>query len=179
MTAAGVLGADSNCNTNRPGHAPSGTYKALIASDSSGNVTNDRKVGTNWVMSAGLYYYRCESGSNNCRDEGNRLFIADGSCSFNPTAMSNDFSSTFSDVFWTGFTNSLTPATQGATPNTTACVDGATVYRHNCHGFTYQTCPTDGAVYFYGQTWTRNASNSIAASETRCDTTRKLICVQQ
>ncbi|MCZ8155473.1 MAG: hypothetical protein O9264_05095 [Leptospira sp.] len=178
MTAAGVLGADSNCNTNRPSHAPSGTYKALIASDSSGNVTNDRKVGTNWVISAGLYYYRCESGSNNCRDEGNRLFIADGSGSFNPTAMSNDFSSTHADVFWTGFTNSLTPATQAATPTGT-CVDGATVYRHNCHGFTYQTCPTDGAVYFYGQTWTRNAANSIAASETRCDAARKLICVQQ
>ncbi len=178
MTAAGVLGADSNCNSNRPGHAPSGTYKALIASNSSGNVTNDRLVGTNWVLTAGLYYYRCESGANNCRDEGNRLFIANGSASFSPTALSNDFSSNAGDVFWTGFTDAMVPATQASTPGGT-CVDAATVYRHNCHGFTYQTCPTAGAVYFYGQTWTRNAANSIASSETRCDATRKLICVQQ
>ena len=178
MTAAGVLGADSYCKSNRPGHAPSGTYKALILSDSAGNVTNDRKVGTNWVISPNLYYYRCESGTNNCRDEGNRLFIADGTGSFNPTAMSNDFSSTGTDIFWTGLTNTLAAATQASTPAGT-CVDATTVYRHNCHGFTYQTCPTAGAVYFYGETWTRNAAGSIASSETRCDLTRKLICVQQ
>ncbi len=182
MTAQGVLGADSNCNSNKPGHAPSGTYKALIASDSASTgdspAVNARKVGTNWVISPNLYYYRCESGTNNCRDEGNRLFIADGTGSFNPTALSNDFSSTGTDVFWTGLTNALSPATQASTPAGT-CVDAPTVYRHNCHGFTYQTCPTNGATYFFGETWTRNAANSIASSETRCDATRKLICVQQ
>jgi hypothetical protein len=178
MTAQGVLGADSNCNSNRPGHAPSGTYKALIASDSSGNVTNDRKVGTNWVLSTGLYYYRCESGTNNCRDEGNHLFTADGSGSFSPTTMDRDFSSTAADEFWTGFTNTLTPATQASTPGGT-CVDGSTVYRHNCHGFTYQNCPTNAAAYFYGQSWIRNSAGSITTNETRCDLTRKLICVQQ
>ncbi|TGL62311.1 hypothetical protein EHQ58_03685 [Leptospira ognonensis] len=178
MTAAGVLGADSNCNTGKPGHVPSGTYKALIASDSSGNVTNDRKVGTNWVISPNLYYYRCESGANNCRDEGNRLFIADGTGSFSPTALVNDFSSTGTDEFWTGFTNALAPATQPSTPAGT-CVDAATVYRHNCHGFTYQTCPTAGGVSFYGNTWIRNGAGSIAAAEKVCTNSYKLICVQQ
>ncbi len=180
MTAAGVLGADNNCNTNRPSHAPSGTYKALIASDSSGEVTNDRKVGTSWVIAPNLYYYRCESGTNNCRDEGNRLFIANGSGSFSMPLEEKDFSSTFSDRFWTGFTTTLTPATQALTPGGT-CVDGATVYRHNCHGFTYRTCPTDvtGTVYFYGQTWIRNGDRAITSDETRCDATNKLICVQQ
>lgn len=185
MTAAGVLGADSNCNTGKPGHVPSGTYKALIASNSSGNVTNDRtppgtpSIGaTNWVISPNLYYYRCESGSNNCRDEGNRLFIADASGSFNPASMGRDFSSNAADEYWTGLTNALLPATQASTPAGT-CVDAPTVYRHNCHGFTYQNCPTNAAVFFYGERWIGNGAGSISSAEAICSASKKLICVQQ
>ncbi len=186
MTAQGVLGGDSTCNSNRAAAgAPSGTYKALLASNSSGNVTNDRtppgtpSIGaTNWVISPNLYYYRCESGTNNCRDEGNRLFIADASGSFNPASMGRDFSSNAADEYWTGLTNALLPATQASTPAGT-CVDAPTVYRHNCHGFTYQNCPTNAAVFFYGERWIGNGAGSISSAEAICSASKKLICVQQ
>ncbi|GBF50494.1 putative lipoprotein [Leptospira ryugenii] len=178
MTAQGVVGADNNCNTNKPGYAPSGTYKALLVSDSGGganNPVNDRKVGTNWVISPGLYYYRCESGANNCRDEGNRLFIADGSGSFNPTTMSTDFSSNGAHEFWTGLTTGMAPATQAATP--AGCV--TLNYKHNCHGFTYQNCDASPFQDLYGTTWIRNAAGSVTTTDRVCTGSYRLICVQQ
>jgi hypothetical protein len=68
FTSTGVKNTDSICNSTKPGFAPSGTYKAMMVSSSSGEVTNDRVAGvTDWVLTAGNYYYRCESGS--CTDQ--------------------------------------------------------------------------------------------------------------
>ncbi|MCW7473374.1 hypothetical protein [Leptospira levettii] len=177
MTAQGVFGADDTCNNNKPGGVPAGTYKALIVSDSAGGVTNDRVPnGTNWVLTAGYHYYRCNSsGYTNCSDEHTSLFVANGSAGFDPTSISRSFS-TVGDQYWTGMTTSLTAATQGLTPTCTG--DGLT-YRHNCNGFTYQNCPSTPSSYMYGQTWTMASNTSVTSQESICSATKKLICVQQ
>lgn len=182
MGTDGVFGADLTCNNNKP-TGVSGTYKALIVSNSVGDasIANHRiPGGINWVLSPNYYYFRCTgSGYSVCSDEHTRLFITDGSALFNPTSMSRDFSTTTADEFWTGMTNTLTPATQTSTPNSTACNDGTLVYRHNCHGFNYETCTTNAATYFYGEIWVRNGAGSVSSAERRCDLQKKLICVEQ
>ncbi|TGM54926.1 hypothetical protein EHQ91_08210 [Leptospira biflexa] len=177
MTAQGVFAADDTCNNNKPGGVPVGTYKALIVSDSSGGVTNDRVPnGTNWVLTALRHYYRCNSsGYTNCSDEHTRLFIANGSAGFDPTSLPRSFS-TVGDQYWTGMTNTLTPATQISTPT---CPGDGFTYIHNCNGFTYQNCPSTPSSYLYGQTWTMATNTSISSQESICSATKKLICVQQ
>lgn len=177
MTAQGVFAADDTCNNNKPGGVPVGTYKALIVSNSGGSVTNDRiPNGTNWVLTAGRYYYRCNSsGYSNCSDEHTRLFIANGSAGFDPTSLTRAFS-TVGDQYWTGMTNSLTPATQASPPT---CPGDGLTYIHNCNGFTYQNCPSTPTTFLYGQTWTMASSTSITSQESICSATKKLICVQQ
>lgn len=180
MTAQGVLGADNICNTNKPGYAPSGTYKAMIVSNSSGEV-NDRTPSSSWVINSSYYYYKCTGSGNACNDENQHMFIGSG---FNPLSMTDHNSTTISfpaGEYWTGLTAAASPApaTQASTPNMGSCSDGATVYRHNCHGFTYQTCPTDGGVKFYGQTWLSDGSGGLTDQEQMCTNTYKLICVQQ
>ncbi|WCL48148.1 hypothetical protein [Leptospira sp. GIMC2001] len=178
MTAQGVLGADSNCNSNKPGGV-TGTYKALISSNSSGEVNDRVNGGAGWPIAAGLHYYRCNSsGYTNCSDEHQRLFIAGAGGSFNPMGMGRDFSTTLADEFWTGMTDNLTSAVQPSTPAGT-CVDAATVYRNNCHGFTYINCPTNAAAFFYGQIWKNNGAGTVVSSESICSASKKLICVEQ
>lgn len=185
MGTDGVFGADLTCNNNKPSGV-SGTYKALIVSNSAGDasIANQRVPGgVNWVLSSNYRYFRCTgSGYNVCSDEHTRLFVADGSALFNPTSMSRDFSTTAADEFWTGMTNSasLTPATQTAlNPDLTACNDASLVYRQNCHGFNYETCTTNAATYFYGEIWVRNSPGSVSSAARRCDLQKKLICVEQ
>lgn len=177
MTAQGVFAADDTCNNNKPGGVPAGTYKALIVSNSGGSVTNDRiPNGTNWVLTAGRHYYRCNtSGYSNCSDEYSRLFIANGSAGFDPTTLVRSFSNV-GDQYWTGMTNTLTPATQTSPPT---CPGDGLTYLHNCNGFTYQNCPSTPASFLYGQTWTMASSTSITSQESICSATKKLICVQQ
>ncbi|EMY68158.1 DUF1554 domain-containing protein [Leptospira vanthielii] len=183
MGSDGVFGADLTCNNNKP-PGVSGTYKALIISNSVGDtsIANHRVPnGINWVLSPNYHYYRCiGSGYNVCSDEYTRLFVTDGSASFNPTSMSRDFSTTASDEFWTGMKSDLTPATQTAlNPDATACNDASLVYRQNCHGFNYETCTTNAATYFYGEIWVRNGNGSVSNASRRCDLFKKLICVEQ
>lgn len=177
MTAQGVFAADDTCNNNKPGGVPAGTYKALIVSNSGGSVTNDRiPNGTNWVLTAGRHYYRCNtSGYSNCSDEYSRLFIANGSAGFDPTTLVRSFSN-IGDQYWTGMTNTLTPATQTSPPT---CPGDGLTYFHNCNGFTYQNCPSTPASFLYGQTWTMASSTIITSQESICSATKKLICVQQ
>ncbi|TGL12783.1 hypothetical protein [Leptospira meyeri] len=177
MTAQGVFAADDTCNNNKPGGVPVGTYKALIVSNSAGSVTNDRiPNGTNWVLTSGRHYYRCNSsGYSNCSDEYSRLFIANGSAGFDPTSLVRSFS-TIGDQYWTGMTNSLTPATQASPPT---CPGDGLTYIHNCNGFTYQNCPSTPTTYLYGQTWTMASATSITSQESICSASKKLICVQQ
>ncbi|KAB2933679.1 MAG: hypothetical protein F9K24_06760 [Leptonema illini] len=180
MTAQGVLGADNTCNTTRPPYAPSGTYKALIVSNSGGEV-NDRTPSSGWVINSSYYYYRCTGAGAACSDENQHLFAGG---SFNPLSMTDHGSNPIyfpSGEYWTGLTAAASPvpATQASTPSMVSCTDGATVYRHNCHGFTYQTCPTDGAVQFYGQTWNSNGAGTLTDQEQMCTNSYKLICVQQ
>jgi hypothetical protein len=178
MTAQGVVGADSNCSSNKPAGVPTGTYKALIVSNSAGQVTNDRTFGSlTWPIQANLHYYLCTGSSYaNCSDEHQSLFVADGSKSFNPMSMDRDFSTTLTDEFWTGMTVGLAPETQASNPTAIAC--GLT-YRHNCNGFTYQTCPDNPNPALYGQIWKNNGGGSIASSESICTASKKLICIQQ
>lgn len=178
MTAQGVVGADSNCSSNKPAGVPTGTYKALIVSNSGGQVTNDRTLGSpTWPIQANLHYYLCTGSSYaNCSDEHQRLFVADGSKSFDPMSMVRDFSTTLTDEFWTGMTVELAPATQASNPTAIAC--GLT-YRDNCNGFTYQTCPDNPNPALYGQIWKNNGGGTIASSESTCTASKKLICVQQ
>lgn len=182
MGTDGVFGADLTCNNNKPGGV-SGTYKALIVSNSvgDGSIANPRVPGgINWVLSPNYHYFRCTgSGYNVCSDEHTRLFITNGSASFSPIAMSRDFSTTASDEFWTGMNNTLNPEIQASTPDSTACNDGTLVYRHNCHGFNYETCTTNAATFFYGEIWVRNGPGSVTSAERRCDLQKKLICVEQ
>ncbi len=176
MTAQGVQGADNICNNNKPGYAPSGTYKALIASNSSGEV-NDRTTGTDWVINSSNYYYLC-TGAGTCNDESSHAFVGS---SFDPTSMARHNASAIywpSGTYWTGMDTSLSPQTQASTPTGT-CVDPSTVYRHNCHGFTFQTCPTAGSVEFYGEIWSSNGSGTFTNSEEDCRNSHSIICVQQ
>ncbi|HBS06785.1 MAG TPA: hypothetical protein DEA96_17580 [Leptospiraceae bacterium] len=178
MTAQGVQGADNLCNTNKPGYAPSGTYKALIVSNSSGEV-NDRTTLADWPINSSYYYYLCTGSGSNCRDENKHMF--QGS-SFDPMNMLDHSSSAIyfpSGEYWTGMDTGLLPATQASTPGSGTCNDPATVYRHNCHGFTYETCPTAGAVDFYGQTWSVSGSSDPVSQERACTSSYNLICVQQ
>ncbi|MBM9590070.1 hypothetical protein JWG41_06415 [Leptospira sp. 201903075] len=177
MTAQGVFAADDTCNNNKPAGVPVGTYKALIVSNSGGGVTNDRiPNGTNWVLTALRHYYRCNSsGYANCSDQHTRLFIANGSAGFDPTSLGRAFSTT-GDQYWTGMTNTLTPATQASPPT---CPGDGLTYIHNCNGFTYQNCPSTPATFLYGQTWTMASSTSITSQESICSAEKKLICVQQ
>ncbi|XDD47383.1 hypothetical protein AB3N60_04655 [Leptospira sp. WS39.C2] len=177
MTAQGVFGADDTCDNNKPGGVPVGTYKALIVSNSGGAVNDRIPNGTNWVLTAGNQYYRCNSsGYSNCSDEHTRLFIANGSAGFDPTSISRSFS-TVGDQYWTGMTTSLTAATQGSTPS---CPPGdGLTYIHNCNGFTYQNCPSSPTTYLYGQTWTMASNTSVTSQESICSVTKKIICVQQ
>ncbi|MCG6139682.1 DUF1554 domain-containing protein [Leptospira mtsangambouensis] len=182
MGTDGIFGADLTCTNNKP-PGVSGTYKALIISNSVGDasIANHRVPGgLNWVILPNRNYFRCTgSGYNVCSDEHTRLFMADGSATFSPTAMLRDFSTTAADEFWTGMTNTLTPATQAATPDSTACDDATLVYRHNCHGFNYETCTTNSATYFYGEIWVRSGNGSVSSASRRCDLLKKLICVEQ
>ncbi|PJZ44746.1 hypothetical protein [Leptospira brenneri] len=179
MTAQGVFGADDTCNNNKPGGVPTGTYKALIVSNSGGDPTiaNNRiPNGTNWVLTAGYHYYRCNtSGYTNCSDEHSQLFIANGSAGFDPTNLQREFSSVGHE-YWTGMTNALAPATQASTP---ACTGDGLTYRHNCHGFTYQNCPSTPASFLYGQSWSMASTTSITSQESICSANKRLICVQQ
>jgi trimeric autotransporter adhesin len=182
MTAAGVVGADNNCNNagNRPSGVPSATYRALIVSNSSSEVNNDRLLGTNWPLAANTRYHLCTgSAYTNCSDEHTRIFTTDGAGSFTPTAMDRAFTAIPTDEFWTGMNTDLTPATQTSTPGAGTCNDPATVYRHNCHGFTFNNCPTNAGTFFYGQVWQNNGANSITSFESICTATKRLICVQQ
>ncbi|TGK48016.1 hypothetical protein EHQ16_01230 [Leptospira kanakyensis] len=179
MTAQGVFGADQTCNNNRPGGVTGGTFKALIVSNSAGSpseVNNRITNGTNWVLTAGYHYYRCNSsGYTNCSDEHSSLFVADVSAGFDPTNLPRELS-TIGDQYWTGMTNTLAPATQASTP---ACGGDGLTYRHNCHGFTYQNCPSNPTSYLYGQTWTMATANAITSQEAVCTGSKKLICVEQ
>ncbi|PKA11486.1 hypothetical protein CH372_14035 [Leptospira meyeri] len=179
MTAQGVFGADQTCNNNRPAGVTGGTFKALIVSNSAGSpseVNNRIANGTNWVLTSGYHYYRCNtSGYANCSDEHSQLFVADGSAGFDPTNLQREFS-TVGDQYWTGMTNTLAPATQASTP---ACAGDGLTYRHNCHGFTYQNCPSNPTSYLYGQSWTMTSSTSITSQEAICTGSKKLICVEQ
>ena len=173
MTAQGVQGADSTCQTTKPGYAPSGTYKALIVGVGAAN-TRTASPAADWVLSSGLYYYRCESGS--CTDEAAHLFVANGS-GLIPFPMSRGFSSTTSHEFWTGMNADMTIASQtsniGQNPNSDPAVTD------NCAGFTYQNDP-DTSATFYGQTWTTTAGGAVTSNTNiACTTTKKIICVQQ
>lgn len=180
MTAAGVGGADNYCTTGKPGYAPSGTYKALIVSDSATNRRMATTTGTDatgqigWVLSPNLYYYRCESGS--CTDEAAHLFIAN-SAGLIPFAMDRDFSTTGSHEFWTGMNLNMTAATQTSTP---AQAGGDPDYRDNCAGWTYQTAPVNPFPGYYGQTWIKNTLGTITSNtNVACSATKRIICVQQ
>lgn len=179
MTAQGVLGADQTCNNNRPSGVTGGNFKALIVSNSAGSpseVNNRIANGINWVLTAGYHYYRCNtSGYSNCSDEHSPLFVADGSAGFDPTNLPREISN-IGDQYWTGMTNTLAPATQASTP---ACAGDGLTYRHNCHGFTYQNCPSNATSFLYGQSWTMASANSITSQESVCTGQKKLICVEQ
>lgn len=180
MTAAGVGGADNYCSTGKPGYAPSGTYKALIVSDSATNRRMATTTGTDstgqvgWVLTANYYYYRCESGS--CTDEASHMFIAN-SAGLIPFPMDRDFSSTGSHEFWTGMNLNMTAATQSSTP---AQNPGDPDYRDNCAGWTYQTAPVNPFPGYFGQTWIKNATGTITSNtNVACSSTMRIICVQQ
>ncbi|MCG6151899.1 hypothetical protein [Leptospira bandrabouensis] len=179
MTAEGVLGADKTCNNTRPGGVTGGTFKALIVSDSGADTTVQNKRipnGINWVLTSGYHYYRCNtSGYANCSDEHTPLFVANGSAGFDPTNLPREFS-TIGDQYWTGMTNTLSPATQASTPS---CPDDGLTYLHNCHGFNYQNCPSNATTYLYGQSWTMSSASSITSQEAICTGSKKLICVEQ
>ncbi|MBU45373.1 MAG: hypothetical protein CMN76_19330 [Spirochaetaceae bacterium] len=176
MTAQGVLGADNFCNANKVSGVPSGTYKALIVSNSGGEV-NDRTTSADWVLSPGYHYFRCTgSAYANCSDEHTRLFIADGSGLFNPLSMSTDFSTNASHEFWTGMNNDLSPATQTSTP---AAQPGDPNYRHNCAGFTYQNAPVAPSPLYYGESWSSSGGAVVTHTNQACNLTKRLICVQQ
>ncbi|MBM9547874.1 hypothetical protein JWG40_12650 [Leptospira sp. 201903074] len=179
MTAQGVFGADQTCNNNRPTGVTGGTFKALIVSNSAGSpseVNNRIANGINWVLTAGYHYYRCNtSGYANCSDEHSSLFVADGSAGFDPTNLPREISN-IGDQYWTGMTNTLAPATQVSTP---ACAGDGLIYLHNCHGFTYQNCPSNATSFLYGQSWTMASANSITSQESVCTGQKKLICVEQ
>jgi hypothetical protein len=175
MTNQGVLGADSNCNSYKPGGV-TGTYKALIVSNGGVAVANNRTTGSDWPITANYHYYRCTDGTYaNCSDEHQRLFIANVSGLFNPTAMLLDFSANGADEFWTGMETDLSPATQASTP--AACA--SPTYKHNCNGFTYLNCADTPNPVFYGQMWKRNGAGSVSSSEAVCTASKKLICVEQ
>ncbi|TGK85347.1 hypothetical protein EHQ23_11880 [Leptospira bourretii] len=179
MTAEGVIGADKTCNNTRPGGVTGGTFKALIVSDSGADTTVQNKRipnGINWVLTSGYHYYRCNSsGYANCSDEHTPLFVANGSAGFDPTNLPREFS-TIGDQYWTGMTNTLTPATQASTPS---CPGDGLTYLHNCHGFNFQNCPSNATTYLYGQSWTMSSANSITSQEAICTESKKLICVEQ
>lgn len=175
MTAQGVQGADNLCNTNKPGYAPNGSYKALIMSNSGGEV-NDRTTGIDWVINPSYYYYKCTGSGSNCNDQNQHMFIGSG---FDPLNMTDHSSSPIyfaNGEYWTGMTTVQSPATQTSTPGAGSCPDPA--YRHNCGGFTYQNCPTDAGVFFYGQTWSVSGADPVE-NERICTTNYGLICVQQ
>ena len=189
MTAQGVQGADDICANNRPAYVPNATYKALIVSNSGGEVNDRIPGGADWVLTSGNYYYRCiGSGYSNCSDEHQRLFIANGSSLIpDPTSMvsGRGFSNTGGEEYWTGMTSSMSVATQSSTPaqgsNPGECND-STVYRHNCGGFTLTSCPTTTAgmnPVFYGETWENSGTGITSNTNVSCATTKKIICVQQ
>ncbi len=177
----GVGGADNFCQTTRPGHAPAGTYKALVISDSATGrriATTDGSTSagqTGWVLQPSYYYYRCESGS--CSDEVSRLFIAT-SAALIPFDMSLNFSSNSSYTFWTGMNANMTPAVQSNTPAKVEVDDPD--YRDNCAGWTYNEGPSSPFPAYYGQTWTAGGSTgSVVSSTNILCTTHRLICVQE
>ncbi|MBE7438645.1 MAG: DUF1554 domain-containing protein [Spirochaetales bacterium] len=184
MTAAGVGGADNFCQTTRPGYAPSGTYKALIVSDSATNrriATTDGSTNagqTGWVLTANYHYYRCTASGNDCTDEHRRLFIANSHGLIPAGAMGRDFSTNVADEFWTGMNVNMTAATQSSTP---AQNPGDPDYRDNCAGWTYQNAPVNPFPTYYGQTWVYGGSAGTYSSTTNvaCTSSKKLICVQQ
>lgn len=180
MTASGVGGADNYCSTGKPGYAPSGTYKALIVSDSATNRRMATTTGTDstgqvgWVLTPTYYYYRCESGS--CTDEAAHLFIAN-SAGLIPFPMDRDFSTTGSHEFWTGMNLNMTAATQSSTP---VQQGGDPDYRDNCAGWTYQNAPVNPFPGYYGQTWIKDGTGTIISNtNVACSNTRRIICVQQ
>ncbi|MCR9145126.1 MAG: DUF1554 domain-containing protein [bacterium] len=186
MTASGVRGGDTICQTARPSYAPSGTYKAMLVSNSGGEV-NDRVATTNgtdatgqtdWVLTANNYYYRCDgSGYTNCSDEHRRLFIA------NPVAlisfpMDRYFSSNGAHTMWTGMNVNMTPATQTSTPAATG-TDPA--YRHNCAGFTFETAPESPNPEYFANTWSDGGGGTVTSNtNVGCQSSpQRIICVQQ
>lgn len=181
MTAAGVGGADNYCTTGKPAYAPSGTYKALIVSDSSSNRRMATTTGTDstgqvgWVLQPNLYYYRCSS-AGACTDESSHMFIAN-SAGLIPFPMDRDFSTTGTDEFWTGMNVNMTAATQSSTPAQNA---GDPDYRDNCAGWTYETAPVNPFPTYYGQTWIKNSTGTVTSNTNiACTSAKKLICVQQ
>lgn len=184
MTAAGVRGGDTICETNKPGYAP-GTYKAMLISNSAGEV-NDRVATTNgstaagqtdWVLAANNYYYRCDgSGYTNCSDEHKRLFRAN-SAGLIPFPMTMFFSSNAGHVMWTGMNANMTPATQSSTPAATG-TDPA--YRHNCAGFTFQNAPESPNPTYFGETWSDATGGNVNSNtNVACTSAQRIICVQQ
>lgn len=183
MTLSGIGGADNYCANNKPAYAPAGTYKALMVSDDASNrriATTDGSTSAGqvgWVLTPNNYYYRCSgSGAANCSDQYTRLFIAN-SAGLIPFPMSLDFSTTGTDVFWSGMNGNMTAATQSSTPAQNA---GDPSYRDNCAGWTYQNAPVNPFPTYYANTWTKNSTGTITvATNVACTSTQKIICVQQ
>lgn len=186
MTAAGVQGGDNICQTNRPGYVPSGTYKAMLSSDSVAPInarvaTTDGSTAagqTDWVLTANNYYYRCDgSGYTNCSDEHKRLFQAN-SAALIPFPMTMYFSSNTGHTVWSGMNANMTPATQTMTPGKVVGTDPD--YRHNCAGFTFQQGPSSPNPAYYANTWSdAGGGNVLSNTNILCTTSQRIICVQQ
>ncbi|MEQ9366360.1 MAG: DUF1554 domain-containing protein, partial [Leptospirales bacterium] len=185
MTAAGVQGGDSICQTNRPGYVPSGTYKAMLVSDSVAPINARRATTdgsttagqTDWVLTANYYYYRCDgSGYANCSDENKRLFRAN-SAALIPFPMSMYFSSNAGHVMWTGMNANMTPATQSSTPAKVVGTDPD--YRENCAGFTFEEGPSSPNPDYFANTWSdAGGGNVISNTNVVCTGSQRIICVQ-
>ncbi|HNE23906.1 MAG TPA: hypothetical protein PLG78_12100, partial [Leptospiraceae bacterium] len=108
--------------------------------------------------------------------EASHMFIAN-SAGLIPFPMSLDFSTTGTDVFWSGMNGNMTAATQSSTPAQNA---GDPSYRDNCAGWTYQNAPVNPFPTYYANTWTKNSTGTITvATNVACTSTQKIICVQQ
>ncbi|MCE9599632.1 MAG: DUF1554 domain-containing protein [Spirochaetia bacterium] len=175
-------GADVLCGNagEKPAGLPSGTYKALMIRDDAtdrrmATTTGTDSTGqTGWVLTANYNYYLCTgSGAANCSDEFKHMFQAN-SAALIPFPMDRDFSAS---TVWTGMNGNMTAATQSNTP---AKVLSDPDYRDNCAGWTYKNAPESPSPLYYGQSWSAGTTgNIISNTNVGCNTTLRIICVQQ
>ncbi len=159
---SGMTVADSSCNDgadpNKPTDMGSATYRALIVDGSTRTATTTGTNATgqlNWILDANRDYY-LKTGSS--KPYTGKVFTTNSSKLFSFGSLTNAFSGSSGDNFWTGLNSNWTTAS------------------NHCNSWTDDISSGITGQYGLGGT---TSSSSISNGSDDCSVFKKFICVQE